>query len=212
MDSAAKELDDEAFLYRNLKPGERKRTGAWSDDEKAKFVKRLAEFPIDGTNWGAFSAEIEGRCGYQCKKFYKLLVDRGEVKPVTMKRRAKWSPRMSQPWKTVEGSTGVIRFPEEPPEVVREQSRETPRFEYQVSRIMRMNVDNPLNFLLFSFPVENEKRARFMNVVRNKLAHNVNQREVDALVNDYFALASTTDTARERITNDVVARVLSERI
>jgi len=72
------------FLYRNLPPGETKRNGPWSQDEKKLFLRRLKEMkeqtegPI--SQWGIFSQAIPGRVGYQCANFYRKLVQSGEIK------------------------------------------------------------------------------------------------------------------------------------
>lgn len=177
--------NSESFLYRHVKSSEAKRTGPWTDDEKSLFLKELSKFKVDGTNWGVFSTKIKGRCGYQCKHFYETLVDSGEIAQIQISK-PKWSPRMSEPWTTLtidSGPNTIIQFPED-----HHEPANPAHFEYQASRIMRLNMNNPLNFLLFSFPAAGNKRSEVINVIRNKLSHNINQSEVDALVHDYFAL------------------------
>jgi hypothetical protein len=70
-----------AFLYRNLPPGQRQKNGSWSPDEKRVFLARLEEMRSHGSGaqWGIFSEAIPGRVGYQCANFYRALVLAGEV-------------------------------------------------------------------------------------------------------------------------------------
>jgi hypothetical protein len=71
-----------AYYYRFNKPGEAQKNGKWSDEEKALFLKRLKEVGHKSTSpqWGLLAMEIPGRVGYQCSNFYRLLVQRGELK------------------------------------------------------------------------------------------------------------------------------------
>ena len=72
-----------SYFYRHLPPGEVQKNGSWSPQEKAAFMKRLAEFRGNSTtmngDWGLFSRTIPGRVGYQCANFYRKLVESGEV-------------------------------------------------------------------------------------------------------------------------------------
>lgn len=71
-----------SFLYRNLPPGEKKRNGHWTPEEKQLFLKRLQEFRVKGLSekkWGLFSETIPGRVGYQCANFYRKLIAEGEL-------------------------------------------------------------------------------------------------------------------------------------
>ena len=72
-----------AFLYRYTLPGEEKKNGPWSDDEKQHFIKVLQEHPPDKAHWGMFSKHIPGRVGYQCNAFYKKLISLGEIDEAT---------------------------------------------------------------------------------------------------------------------------------
>jgi hypothetical protein len=77
-----KEKARNAFLYRNPPPGVAKRGGAWSPEEKEKFMARLAEVKARGDDtekWGLFSEAIPGRVGYQCSNFYRRLILHGEL-------------------------------------------------------------------------------------------------------------------------------------
>lgn len=76
---AALETNPNAYYYRFNAPGEAQRTGPWSADEKALFLRRVAEIGVDG-RWGLFAAAIPGRVGYQCANFYRLLVRTGELR------------------------------------------------------------------------------------------------------------------------------------
>ncbi|RKP36824.1 hypothetical protein BJ085DRAFT_22073, partial [Dimargaris cristalligena] len=62
------------YYYRFNAPGEEQRTGAWTDEEKRLFHKRLAELGADG-QWGIFSMAVPGRVGYQCSNYYRHLIE-----------------------------------------------------------------------------------------------------------------------------------------
>lgn len=201
--------ESEAYLYRNLPDGEKHAYGAWSDAEKAAFLAHVKEFRPTGKNWGLFSKTIRGRAGYQCKRFYEELAAAGEVEPI------KSSRRMAEPWKAIEASGNteeLIKFPDDPlpysQPVVEEEA-----FEYQVSKIMRMNADTPLNFLLLSFPVDEKDHPRVMHNIRNRLAHKIDQKKLDDLVTDYFAVTGTSnydESQRKQRKANFVKKVLSE--
>lgn len=77
-------LDDNpnTFFYRHVLPGEKKKNGAWSEDEKVLFLKVLKEHPPIKGHWGLFSRYIPSRVGYQCNAFYKRLVSSGEIEEI----------------------------------------------------------------------------------------------------------------------------------
>lgn len=68
-----------AFYYRHVEPGEERKNGPWTEDEKQLFLKVLEEHPPESGHWGLFSRHIPGRVGYQCNAFYKKLVAAGVV-------------------------------------------------------------------------------------------------------------------------------------
>lgn len=68
-----------AFFYRHVMPGENKKNGPWSNDEKLKFIKALEEEGGDVSHWGLFARKICGRVGYQCNAFFKKLQSSGEL-------------------------------------------------------------------------------------------------------------------------------------
>ena len=71
------------YLYRNLPPGEKQKSGKWSKEETQLFLARLKEFREQGIKegkWGLFSQAIPGRVGYQCSNFYRKLIKDGVVK------------------------------------------------------------------------------------------------------------------------------------
>ncbi|KAF0974775.1 hypothetical protein FDP41_006249 [Naegleria fowleri] len=70
------------YYYRFNEPGESQRNGKWSEQEKAKFIKKLKEYlaETDNFQWGIFSKRIPGRVGYQCSNFYRTLLKSGEIK------------------------------------------------------------------------------------------------------------------------------------
>lgn len=67
------------FFYRHVLPGEEKRNGPWSEEEKLKFIEVLKQEPIESTHWGLLARKIPGRVGYQCNAFFKKLVASGEL-------------------------------------------------------------------------------------------------------------------------------------
>ncbi len=77
---AFKQIDKKpnAYYYRFNAPGEKQGSGAWSQQEKDLFFKRLEEVGADG-QWGIFSMAIPGRVGYQCSNFYRHLIKTGEI-------------------------------------------------------------------------------------------------------------------------------------
>ena len=71
------------YLYRNLPPGEKQKSGSWTKEETQLFLRRLQEFRSQGIfegKWGLFSEAIPGRVGYQCSNFYRKLIKDGVVK------------------------------------------------------------------------------------------------------------------------------------
>lgn len=77
-------LDDNpnTFFYRHVLPGETKKNGLWSEDEKVLFLKVFKEHPPVKGHWGLFSRYIPSRVGYQCNSFYKKLVSTGEIEEI----------------------------------------------------------------------------------------------------------------------------------
>jgi hypothetical protein len=60
-----------AYYYRNLKPGEEQHKGPWSEEEHLNFVQVLDE--MEPKMWGLFSLKIPGRVGYQCADYYNKI-------------------------------------------------------------------------------------------------------------------------------------------
>lgn len=73
------ESNPNSFLYRHVMPGEEKRNGPWSEEEKAAFIEAIKIHPPTSGHWGIFSRHVPGRVGYQCCAFYKKLVAAGEL-------------------------------------------------------------------------------------------------------------------------------------
>ena len=73
------DVNPNAFFYRHVLPGEERRNGPWSDEEKALFLKNLKEHPPESGHWGLFARNIPGRVGYQCNAYFKKLVAAGEI-------------------------------------------------------------------------------------------------------------------------------------
>lgn len=67
------------FFYRHVLPGETKKNGPWSENEKKLFIEHLRKEPVGNTHWGLFARNIPGRVGYQCNAFYKKLILSGEL-------------------------------------------------------------------------------------------------------------------------------------
>ncbi|KAI8144240.1 hypothetical protein BJV82DRAFT_608831 [Fennellomyces sp. T-0311] len=72
------EQNPNSYYYRFNAPGEEQRKGAWTEDEKELFFKRLREVGANG-QWGIFSTAIPGRVGYQCSNYYRLLIESGQL-------------------------------------------------------------------------------------------------------------------------------------
>ncbi|KAI8375584.1 hypothetical protein EDC96DRAFT_495808 [Choanephora cucurbitarum] len=66
------------YYYRFNAPGELQRTGKWSDEEHALFLKRLAEHGAN-SQWGIFSIAIPGRVGYQCSNYYRQMIKKRQI-------------------------------------------------------------------------------------------------------------------------------------
>ncbi|CAO3596085.1 unnamed protein product [Absidia cylindrospora] len=66
------------YYYRFNAPGEEQHKGAWTQDEKELFLKRVKQVGAN-SQWGIFSMAIPGRVGYQCSNFYRLLIETGEL-------------------------------------------------------------------------------------------------------------------------------------
>lgn len=73
------DVNPNAFFYRHVLPGEERKNGPWSDDEKVLFLKNLKEHPPESGHWGLFARNIPGRVGYQCNAYFKKLVAAGEI-------------------------------------------------------------------------------------------------------------------------------------
>ena len=73
------DVNPNAFFYRHVLPGEERKNGPWSEDEKMLFLKNLKEHPPESGHWGLFARNIPGRVGYQCNAYFKKLVAAGEV-------------------------------------------------------------------------------------------------------------------------------------
>lgn len=73
------EANPNAFYYRHLYPGETRKNGAWSEDEKKLFVEALRKTEKINQHWGLFSRNIPGRVGYQCHQQYLRMVETGEL-------------------------------------------------------------------------------------------------------------------------------------
>lgn len=86
----------------------------------------------------------------------------------------KWTPRMKEPWKTLK-----------PEQIEKLKSRNNQEFQYEVSKILKSNFDNPLNLILFSLPTHGYKDGKFINAVRDHLV-NDNQSTKNELLRRYF--------------------------
>ncbi|OHT06456.1 Myb-like DNA-binding domain containing protein [Tritrichomonas foetus] len=79
------DVNPNAFFYRHVLPGEERKNGPWSEEEKQLFIKTLKTHPPSQGHWGLFARNIPGRVGYQCNAFFKKLVASGEVEGVPPK-------------------------------------------------------------------------------------------------------------------------------
>lgn len=91
----------------------------------------------------------------------------------------KWSPRMQEPWKTLT-----------PEQIEKLRSKRNQPFEYEVSKILDSNFNNPLNLILFSVDVGNNKASQYINSVRDHLV-NDDQNTKNELLRRYFQLEQT---------------------
>ena len=91
----------------------------------------------------------------------------------------KWSPRMQEPWKTLT-----------PEQIEKLKSKRNQPFEYEVSKILDSNFNNPLNLILFSVNVSNNKASQYINSVRDHLV-NDDQNAKNELLRRYFQLEHT---------------------
>ena len=73
------EENPNGFFYRHVLPGEVKKNGPWSAEEKKLFIETLRKEPLGNTHWGLFARNIPGRVGYQCNAFFKKLIATGEL-------------------------------------------------------------------------------------------------------------------------------------
>ena len=259
---AAIDTNPNAFYYRHVAPGQVKRTGAWTEEEKRLFMETIKVHPPSQGKWGLFAQHIPGRVGYQCRNFYHRLLESGELtalpgeleriqrkrkggdskKPKRQPKRrietesdepvnlesdgddrdeedetapapieqpevtiapvavtatlsvpkpreenpwtlpeqeikqqqvepvkatgVKWSPRMREPWKADINPDRDRVFPSSPI-----GTYDTSHFEYESSKILRLNSENPLLMMMLSFPVPAEKRRVYINAVRTHLAN-----------------------------------------
>ncbi|OHT14861.1 hypothetical protein TRFO_42869 [Tritrichomonas foetus] len=103
----------------------------------------------------------------------EIIIEAVEEKP-------KWTPRMENPWSTVQEGIEEIVFPNEPLKV-----QDKPEFEFEVSQIMQENYKNPLNAVLFSFPAKNDRNGEYINSVRSHLL-NDDQQTKNQLLRNYI--------------------------
>ncbi|KAH0796029.1 Myb-like DNA-binding domain containing protein [Histomonas meleagridis] len=73
------ESNPNSFFYRHVLPGEERKLGHWTEEEKKLFIQALKIHPPSNGHWGLFSRLIPGRVGYQCSTFYNKLVQDGEI-------------------------------------------------------------------------------------------------------------------------------------
>jgi hypothetical protein len=202
------------FFYRNVAPGETHRTGAWTPEEKRLFLEAFERDPPLAETWGLFAAHIPGRVGYQCRHFYRCLVESGELKPhpgldpkrlppevpvpeseTEVRQTVKWSPRMKEPWLTLKGKSS-------------RQSIET--FEYEASKLLKANMESPLNMILFDPPGGATSTEEYFTAIKNHLMSDT-QEEKDRLLCEYFKVRQAPDSLqadlRKRFVEFVVQSV-----
>jgi hypothetical protein len=91
--------------------------------------------------------------------------------------RPKWSPRAKHPWI---GAAEHLHFP-----IHDRRPFDTPEFESQSARILRTNLENPLNLILLSFPAPKELSADYHKAVVRHLTLDT-QSGKDSLLREYF--------------------------
>jgi hypothetical protein len=272
---AAIERNPNAFYYRHVAPGAKKRTGAWNVEEKRLFMEAIKVHPPSQGKWGLFAQHIPGRVGYQCRNFYHHLLKSGQLRalPGELERirrprhrpapipaddeepeiriesdqdddndegtddddeaqkaddielesivffsskidagepesqeeedngdpvPRKWSPRMRQPW-TSTGSR-FVRFP---------PAQKPPRFEYQVARLMRLNIDSPANLIMLSLP-SGAANAEYLAAMRAHLEKDA-QEQKNELLRKYFSIISA-DEAEKAAAEEAFVQFVIETI
>ena len=119
-----------------------------------------------------------------------------------------WSPRMKEPWKRLNNinPNTIISFPH----IEEEQTQ----FEYQCSKILRLNQKCSINLLLLSFPVPEGKRRLYQKAIRNKLAENENSIVFESLLKKYFYIKSQLpnlyENDKKKLLNSFVDNIIQE--
>jgi hypothetical protein len=91
--------------------------------------------------------------------------------------RGQWNPRMRRPWA---GAPSDLHFP------VHDRCHvDAPEFEYQSARLLRANVENPLNLILLSFPAPKEVSGDYQKAVVQHLILDT-QAGKEELLREYF--------------------------
>ena len=89
-----------AFLYRNLEPGEVFRTGSFTKEEKNILISRaqdmISRHGIITKNWGILSQGIPGRVGYQCANCFRQLLHQGEISYNYDETARQWSLKVKE--------------------------------------------------------------------------------------------------------------------
>ena len=121
--------------------------------------------------------------------------------------QVKWSPRMKNPWATVNASQ-TIEFPHD-------KKLDRQQYEYQCSRIMSYNTDSPLNLLLLSFPAPQDLRKKYIRSVRHRLANNESGGQFSSALRAYFVAKKqclNNPAQKEEICRDFVTRFLNHEL
>ena len=108
-----------AYYYRHVAPGETKRNGPWTEDEKRLFLEVIKIHPPTQGKWGLFAKHIPGRVGYQCRNFYHRLLESGELTGEEMEmeleekdRKTKTKTKQkAKKTSDIENDEVIVRFP-----------------------------------------------------------------------------------------------------
>ena len=90
------ESNPNCFFYRHVLPGEEKKMGSWTQQERKLFIEAIKAHPPTSGHWGLFSRYIPGRVGYQCNAFYKKLLAEGAIPNIELRTNINPDPPKRQ--------------------------------------------------------------------------------------------------------------------
>lgn len=120
------DVNPNAFFYRHVLPGEERKNGPWSQEEKELFLKNIKKHPPESGHWGLFARNIPGRVGYQCNAYFKKLVAAGEIEgyePIEPKEVRNVAPKKNDQTKENTYSDGEIEAQTEHKPIMRPKKK-----------------------------------------------------------------------------------------